>query len=121
MKIIEIGYPVSHFDNIAVTIPDRYTLSKIIGNILEMNGPVIFDRFKFSALHYRSKKDDQLIGKIRLKIDMLIDDDWNTIYLSTDESLETLEELIYKIMQKINRFPDRDVRYDVSILDLDCQ
>lgn len=42
MLNVNISYPVSHFNDHAITIPDKYTLSGIIGSILGMNGGVIF-------------------------------------------------------------------------------
>lgn len=119
MENIDVSYPVSHFNNIPITIPDKYTLSGIMGNIIGMNGPVYFDGFKFSAIRYPSKENGRLIRKVKLEISKKIDEkEWKVIYLKPEESLETLEILIYKIMQKIDRFPDRDVRYDVHILDI---
>lgn len=120
MKNIDISYPVSHFNGIPITIPDKYTLSSIMGNIIGMNGPVYFDGYKFSAVHYQSKENGHLIGKVRLMISKKVNDEkWELVYLRPEESLETLETLIYKIMQKIDRFPDRDIRYEVRILDID--
>lgn len=120
MKNIDISYPVSHFNRIPITIPDKYTLSSIMGNIIGMNGPVYFDGYKFSAVHYSSEENGHLIGKVRLMISKKVNDEkWELVYLRPEESLETLETLIYKIMQKIDRFPDRDIRYEVRILDID--
>ena len=47
------------------------------------------------------------------------DGKWQIIYFTTAEDLSTLEMIIYRIMQKIDRFPDRDSRYDVDILDVE--
>lgn len=119
MKNIDIRYPVSHFDDAIIMIPDKYTLRHIIGNIISMNGPVIFDDMKFSATNYQSKKDEKLIRKIRIKVEKKVDDQWLIVYQSYDESLEDLEMLIYQMMKYIEKFPDRDVRYDVTVLGID--
>lgn len=119
MKTIDICYPVSHFDDAIIMIPDKYTLRHIIGNILSLNGPVIFDDMKFTANNYQSKKDDKIIRKIKIKVERYTDDEWLTIYQSYDESLEDLEMIIYQAMKYMDKFPDRDVRYNVSVLGID--
>ena len=121
MLQIDIGYPVSHFNQFPVSIHDRYTLSNIIGSMLGMNGGVIFDDVKFSAKRYlKHNTDGHLVGKISLHIEQQTSDGkWNTVYYSLDEDLSTLEIIIYQIMQKIDRFPERDSRYNVNILDVE--
>ena len=121
MLNVNISYPVSHFNDHAITIPDKYTLSGIIGSILGMNGGVIFDNIKFSTKRYIQQTTDRhVVGRITLNIGKKMKDGkWQIIYFTTAEDLSTLEMIIYKIMQKIDRFPDRDSRYDVDILDVE--
>lgn len=119
MKDINIKYPVSHLGT-AVTIPDKFTLRHIIGNILGLNGPVLFDDLKFSARHYTTNVNGNKEGRISITISKrLFEDEYGVIYQSNYEPLEDLEIIIYNIMKSIDKFPDRDVRYEVSILDLE--
>ena len=102
MLNVDISYPVSHFNDYAITIPDKYTLSGIIGSVLGMNGGVIFDDIKFSTKRYvHHTTDHHLVGRITLNISKKMNDGkWQTIYFTTEEDLSTLEMIIYKIMQK---------------------
>ena len=121
MLNVDINYPVSHFNGNAIMILDKYTLNGIIGSVLGINGGVIFWWHKIfnkalSTTYYRSTS----VVRITLDISKKMKDrKWETIYFTTGEDLSTLEMIIYKIMQKIDRFPDRDSRYDVNILDVE--
>lgn len=117
MNNVEIGYPVCVFDGVTIPIPDRYTISHIIGSIMHLNGDVTFDKYEFTAQRYRCTDSDEM--KVYISIYEKLPKDRHIQIVSSDETLESLEEFIYKIMSNIDKFPQRDVRYNVTVQELD--
>lgn len=117
MGEIDIIYPTLHFKDVIIRIPDKVAMRAIMANIIGMNNGVIIDNVKFSTIRNRVLENGKEVVNIQLLIEEKeSDDSWIILYDNQNESLETLEILIYKIMQSIERFPYRDIRHDVIIL-----